>query len=122
MSTKKSVYEKFIIESADRSKTADISEGVIAFTYFENIGGDALDFSGSDVTINILNSKFVADKIVSAGEMSSIEVSNVKSTDSYSGIVSKDGSNVKITNIDLKRVQFPEFIKKKQHRHNHYWS
>ena len=37
MSTKKSVYEKFIIESADRSKTADISEGVIAFTYFENI-------------------------------------------------------------------------------------
>ena len=37
MSTKKSVYEKFIIESADRSRTADISEGVIAFTYFENI-------------------------------------------------------------------------------------
>ena len=37
MSTKKSVYEKFIIESADRTKTADISEGVIAFTYFENI-------------------------------------------------------------------------------------
>jgi len=37
MSTNKSIYEKFIIESADRSKTADISEGVIAFTYFENI-------------------------------------------------------------------------------------
>ena len=30
-------YEKFIIESADQSKTVDISSGVIAFTYFENI-------------------------------------------------------------------------------------
>ena len=33
----KSIYEKFIIESADGSKTADIKEGVVAFTYFENI-------------------------------------------------------------------------------------
>ena len=33
----KSIYEKFLIESADGTKTADISEGVIAFTYFENI-------------------------------------------------------------------------------------
>ena len=33
----KSIYEKFIIEAADQSKTVDISAGVIAFTYFENI-------------------------------------------------------------------------------------
>ena len=33
----KSIYEKFIIESADKSKTVDISSGVISFTYFENI-------------------------------------------------------------------------------------
>ena len=33
----KSIYEKFLIESADGTKTADISEGDIAFTYFENI-------------------------------------------------------------------------------------
>ena len=33
----KSIYEKFIIESADGSKNADIKEGVVAFTYFENI-------------------------------------------------------------------------------------
>ena len=32
-----SIYEKFIIESADGQKTVDISEGVVAFTYFENI-------------------------------------------------------------------------------------
>ena len=33
----KSIYEKFTIEAADQSKTVDISAGVIAFTYFENI-------------------------------------------------------------------------------------
>ena len=33
----KSIYEKFIIESADGSRDVDISAGVIAFTYFENI-------------------------------------------------------------------------------------
>ena len=33
----KSIYEKFTIESADKSRTVDISSGVIAFTYFENI-------------------------------------------------------------------------------------
>ena len=33
----KSIYEKFVIESADKSRTVDISQGVISFTYFENI-------------------------------------------------------------------------------------
>ena len=33
----KSIYEKFIVESADGTKNADIKEGVVAFTYFENI-------------------------------------------------------------------------------------
>ena len=33
----KSIYEKFIVESTNKGKTVDIKEGVIAFTYFENI-------------------------------------------------------------------------------------
>ena len=33
----KSLYEKFIIESADGKRSADISQGVVAFTYYENI-------------------------------------------------------------------------------------
>ena len=38
----KSIYEKFVIESADGSRSVDISSGVIAFTYFENIFSPAL--------------------------------------------------------------------------------
>ena len=33
----KSLYEKFIIESVDGSKTVDISAGVVSFNYFENL-------------------------------------------------------------------------------------
>ena len=33
----KSLYEKFIIESVDGEKTADISSGVVSFNYYENL-------------------------------------------------------------------------------------
>ena len=33
----KSLYEKFIIESVNRAKTADISAGVLGFSYFEDV-------------------------------------------------------------------------------------
>ena len=32
-----SLYEKFIIESADGDRTVDISQGVVGFVYYENI-------------------------------------------------------------------------------------
>ena len=33
----KSIYEKFIIESVNKAKTADISAGVVGFSYFEDV-------------------------------------------------------------------------------------
>ena len=33
----KSLYEKFIIESVDGQRTADISAGVVSFNYYENL-------------------------------------------------------------------------------------
>ena len=32
-----SIYEKFIIESADGSRTVDLRQGVVGFVYYENI-------------------------------------------------------------------------------------
>jgi len=37
MSTKQSIFEEFFIESNDRSRTVDITSGVISFEYFEDI-------------------------------------------------------------------------------------
>ena len=95
----------------------DFSNGSAYNLSFENIGNDALDFSGSKANIDGFYTKFTGDKILSAGEMSTIEVSNVKSTDSFSGIVSKDGSYVKIFNADFKRVKYPfsAYLKKEEY-------
>ena len=44
--TDKSIYEKFIIESADQSRTVDISAGVIAFTLYAK----AQKYLGASIT------------------------------------------------------------------------
>ena len=95
----------------------DFSKGTANNLSFENIGDDALDFSGSEANINGFYSKFIGDKVLSAGEMSVIEASNIKSSDSFSGIVSKDGSHVTIFNADLERIQFPfsAYLKKEEY-------
>ena len=49
----KSIYEKFVIESADGSRSVDISSGVIAFTYFENIFSPTL--TASAIVVNTGN-------------------------------------------------------------------
>ena len=95
----------------------DFSKGSAYNLSFDNIGNDALDFSGSQANIKGFYSKFIGDKVLSAGEMSTIEISDVKSSDSFSGIVSKDGSRVKIFNANLKRVKYPfsAYLKKDEY-------
>ena len=63
-------------------------------TFFKNIGGDAIDASGSNISIIdtiIYNAK---DKGISAGEKSEINIENLKIDSSTFGLVSKDLSNV----------------------------
>jgi len=85
---------------------SDYSEGIISNSTFSNVGGDALDFSGSDVTINKVEVTDVKDKAVSAGEGSSIKINNSEFFNVGVGVASKDGSQVivmdtKISNYSL---------------------
>jgi len=50
----KSLYEKFIIESVDGSKTADISAGVVSFNYYEDLFSPMI--TGKVVVVNTGNS------------------------------------------------------------------
>ena len=49
----KSLYEKFIIESVDGQKTADISAGVVSFNYYENLFSPMV--TGKVVVVNTGN-------------------------------------------------------------------
>jgi hypothetical protein len=37
MSTKKSIYEEFVLESNDRKRSVDITTGVISVDYYEDV-------------------------------------------------------------------------------------
>ena len=45
-----SIYEKFIVESADGNRTVDISQGVVGFIYYENILAPSV--TGTVVVVN----------------------------------------------------------------------
>ncbi len=95
----------------------DFSEGKIFKSDFVNINNDAIDFSGSKVSVNQVNFDNVNDKIISAGEDSKINIDEITGTNSYAGIISKDGSEVYSQNIkfDGVKIPFAAYQKKKEY-------
>ena len=72
-----SIYEKFIIESSDGSKTVDISRGVITFAYYEDI------FSPT-----------ITAKAIITNDGSTIEGPDGKLTSLYNGLPIRGGERV----------------------------
>ena len=80
---------------------SDFSSGTVINSSFNGIGGDALDFSGSEVLIDNTNIEGVKDKAISAGESSSINIRDSFLDNVAIGIVSKDGSDVEVFNTKI---------------------
>jgi len=79
----------------------DWTEGKISKCSFHDIGGDAIDISGSDITIKDTVITDVADKGASIGESSHAELNNVSISNVGIGVASKDFSQVRITNSKI---------------------
>lgn len=82
---------------------SDFSNGLIKDSFFNTIGGDAIDTSGSEVTIQNVKIYEVDDKGLSAGENSKIMIENLLIDSSRFAIVSKDlsiisGNKIHISN------------------------
>jgi len=85
---------------------SDFSKGIIKNSLFQNITGDGVDFSGSNV--KIIRSSFtnIKDKAVSSGEESNLFLDNLIIENVGVGVASKDGSvtiakNLSVTNYTL---------------------
>ena len=94
---------------------SDFSSGTIKNTLFENIGNDAIDCSGSSVYIDNCIFESVSDKAISAGENTSIEAKDITISNSAIGLVSKDGSKLRLLeNINLNKndLDIAIFMKK----------
>ena len=101
-----SLYSVFINSTVSDGLDSDFSIGEVIHSEFSNIGGDALDFSGSDVVISQTSVTNVKDKAVSAGEKSTLNIKDSSFDNIGVGIASKDGSSVivsdtKILNYEL---------------------
>ena len=84
----------------------DFGEGQIINSRFQKISGDAIDLSGSNILIKDITVLKVADKAISVGEKSTLEIDNLNISDSRIGIASKDsskveGKKIKISNCGL---------------------
>ena len=84
----------------------DFGEGQIINSRFQKISGDAIDLSGSNIIIKDIIVSKVADKAISVGEESTLNIDNLKISDSRIGIASKDsskveGKKIKISNCGL---------------------
>ena len=80
---------------------SDFSNGEILTSRFEDIGGDAADFSGSQVVIDRVEFSNIHDKAVSAGEKSRLIIRNSDFSDVGVGIASKDGSIVDADHLSV---------------------
>lgn len=94
-------------QSKSDSIDLDFSDGSMSDARFVNIGNDAIDFSGSNVEIKNIYFEKIGDKMISVGENSNINISNINAQNSLVGIASKDGSIVKASKIKMKNVKLP---------------
>jgi len=94
-----------VINSSSDGIDLDFSNGIIKDSYFKKIGGDAIDTSGSKISIINTNVNTVMDKGLSAGEKSEIYLENFFIDSARFGLVSKDlskvnGKKISITNSE----------------------
>lgn len=92
----------------------DFVTGNITESYFENLGNDGVDVSGSDISLSGVKVKGAGDKAISIGENSRAAIRKTEITDSEIGVNTKDLSTTTIDGLDIRntRLAFTAFQKK----------
>ena len=101
------IYDVEVYDIFSDAIDIDFSDGLISGANFININNDAIDFSGSKVDVDNVVFENVSDKIISVGEDSRVNISQIVGKNSYAGVVSKDGSKVYSNNINFNGVKIP---------------
>jgi len=92
----------------------DFGSGQIINSLFKNIGNDGVDLSGTESFLKNLEFVNISDKIISVGENSNVQILNLKGTNSFVGVASKDGSKTIVQEVEFNDVNIPfaSYIKK----------
>ena len=118
------IRSSYVISDSEFSATdsdafdGDFSQGVILQSNFHDIGGDAIDVSGADLSISSTMISEVGDKAVSAGENSFVQIDNTQIENIGIGIASKDSSTVSINDSIISKANhmaLAAFVKKPEY-------
>ena len=110
-----------IIVSRSLSDGIDVDFGSLKVGSIEckQIGNDCLDTSAAQVEINSLEAISVGDKVVSAGEGSSLVIESISSKSSSIVVTAKDSSKVRVEllNAEDNDVDIAIYSKKSEYHH-----
>jgi hypothetical protein len=99
------IDETFIHDTFSDAFDADFSDGTIRRSMFRNTGNDAIDISGSRVTVAAVRIEKAGDKGVSAGEQAALTLEDVQVDGGAIGVASKDKSSVVAAGLRLSGVK-----------------
>lgn len=105
------VESRFVFENLSLVGTgsdaidADFSSGRISASAFRDIGGDAIDTSGSELELRDIQISSVTDKAISIGEASRVSVYDARIADIGVGVAVKDYSRARIEGLDIRRAR-----------------
>ncbi len=85
---------------------SDFCTGKVVNCVFNKTGNDAIDFSGSRITISGCTMTDIADKAISGGEHSFLTVNDCTITRAHIGIASKDESQLDLKRIKVERADY----------------
>jgi uncharacterized protein YjbI with pentapeptide repeats len=103
------IHSNFVLQNVEIRNTdsdgfdSDFSKGNIYNSKFFNIGGDAIDFSGSNVNVTDTSFNQIKDKAISVGELSNIDLKDININNVGVGVASKDGSITKINGATIQK-------------------
>ncbi len=83
----------------------DFSTGTVAASRFEDIGGDAVDASASEVQIDDTVFSRVRDKALSFGEASTLRASALEIHGAGAAVASRDGSVATLERVRLREIE-----------------
>ncbi|HEY89042.1 MAG TPA: hypothetical protein G4N98_04815 [Thermoflexia bacterium] len=110
------------VEFADAPSDAvdiDFGEGFVERCTFHDIAGDGFDVSGSVMELRNVRMYAIGDKGLSVGEASRVTAEGLNLEDLDFGVVSKDASWVRVTDLTLQNIRLAglaAYIKKPAYR------
>lgn len=97
--------DSFFANASSDAFDGDFVKGKISNCSFEQIGGDAIDLSGSNVAINGVRVLGTADKALSAGEDTRVTISDCRFEEIGFGIAAKDLSEVRVHDVKIHKAR-----------------